>query len=88
MSPPTDKIKKRVEKIRRTDLESGNYNLCTEGNYLDGHLKLFFDKNDPQRRFPAVDLSCGLGVQTTAFALRYREPVFPATLDWYRRFHC
>lgn len=77
------KIQKRIERIRETDLESGNYHLCTEGNDLDRWIKHFFDKNQQQKHFPAVDLACGLGVLTTNFALRYREPIFPATLDWY-----
>lgn len=72
-----------VERTREAAIETGYYCFCTEGNELDGNLKVFFDKNKDVPSYPAVDLGSDLGVLTAALALRHRKPSFPASLEWY-----
>jgi hypothetical protein len=70
-----------VEEIRLSEVDSGNYSLCVEGNSLDQHLDLLFDEKGPSaKEFPAVDLVAGLGVQTSLLALRFRSPAYRASL--------
>lgn len=72
-----------VEEIRLLEIDSGNYNLCMEGNSLDQHLELLFDEKGPSaKQFPAVDLAAGLGVQTSLMALRFRSPEYRASFVW------
>lgn len=50
---------------------------------LDARLKAFFAANPDESTFPAVDLASGSALIPVMFGLRYRQPLYPASLQWY-----
>ena len=75
----------KVQESRDKYMASGIFYGCTHGlELLDGHMRMLMEDKlvGHQRPVSAVDLVAGCGVMTASFALRYRQPAFPATLEF------
>lgn len=76
--------KGKIEQCRRNHHHQNHYEIIT--NALDEAVKqiiMLATMNNDRTTFPAVDLAAGSAYHTSQYALRYRQPFYPASLTWY-----